>query len=449
MIPVLTPAESAALDAASSTPLEILVERAGAAVAREVLDLLGGAYGRRVVVLAGKGNNGADGRAAGRRLERRGVRVQVIEALDAPASLPPCDLVIDAAFGTGFRGDYQAPELGETPVLAVDIPSGVSGLTGEAAGRVLAATRTVTFAALKPGLLLREGRELAGEVVLADIGLPATSATGLVQQVDVAGWMRRRRLDGHKWDAAVLVVAGSPGMAGAAHLTAAAAQRSGAGMVRVGTPGAADDAVRPLESVGLDLPSTGWESALTGVERFGAMVIGPGIGRDTHTTHSIRGALEHVDLPTVVDADALVALGARLGREHRVRSADTVLTPHDGEYATLLGHAPGVDRIASVRELATASGSVALLKGSTTIVAHPEGEVRIVTTGDARLATAGTGDVLSGVIGALLAQGLTALDAASAAAWLHGRAAQHGPAAGLVASDLLDLLPTALSEVMS
>lgn len=447
MIPVLTPAESAALDEASTTPVETLIERAGAAVAREALDLLGGAYGRRVVVLAGKGNNGADGRAAARRLERRGVRVQVIEALDALASLPPCDLVIDAAYGTGFRGEYVAPQVGDAPVLAVDIPSGVSGLTGEASGRVLAATRTVTFAALKPGLLLHEGAALAGEVVVADIGLPAGSEVGLVQRDDVRAWLRPRPIDGHKWNAAVLVLAGSPTMPGAAHLAAAAAQRAGAGMVRVGTPGLADDRGRPVESVGLELPHVAWEGSLGELTRFGALVIGPGLGRDPGTAESIRATLERVDLPAVIDADALAALGSRLDPAHRARAAHSVLTPHDGEYAALLGHPPEVDRIAAARSLAAASGSVALLKGSTTVVAHPDGAARIVTTGDARLATAGTGDVLSGVIGALLARGLSAIDAASAGAWLHGRAAQHGPAVGLVASDLLDLLPDALGEV--
>ena len=176
MIPVLTPAEMAAVDAAAPEPVEVLIERAGAAVAREALRLLGGAYGRRVVVLAGKGNNGADGRSAARRLERRGVRVEVIDALGAPARLPGADLVVDAAYGTGFRGAYDAPEAGGTPVLAVDIPSGVDGTTGEAAGLVLAATRTVTFAALKPGLLFDPGRSLSGDVVVADIGLDVRCA---------------------------------------------------------------------------------------------------------------------------------------------------------------------------------------------------------------------------------------------------------------------------------
>lgn len=447
MIPVLSPSEMSAADAAAPEPIEVLIERAGAAVTYEALRLLGGAYGRRVVVLAGKGNNGADGRAAAVQLRRRGVRVEVIDALEAPTHLPACDLVIDAAYGTGFHGSYDPPDVATVPVLAVDIPSGVDGATGGADGRVLAAVRTVTFAALKPGLVIGRGGELAGEVVVVDIGLRVSSRAGVVEASDVAGWLPRRRVDGHKWDAAVLVVAGSPGMTGAAHLVAAAAQRAGAGMVRLGSPGVADDAGRPVEAVGVELPAEGWETALVDLDRFGSLVVGPGLGRRPSTQASVRSLLAAADVPTVVDADGLVAIGSDLSPGARCRPADTVITPHDGEYEHLLGERPGPDRVAAARRLAEASGSVTLLKGSTTVVAHPSGDVRIITTGDARLATAGTGDVLSGLIGALLARGMTAFDAAAAGAWLHGRAAALGQADGLVAGDLPELLPLAFAEV--
>ena len=230
MIPIFTPEEMAAVDAAAPEPVSVLIERAGAAVARSALELLGGGYGRRVVVLAGKGNNGADGRVAARHLERRGVRVLLVDALDAPSVLPSCDLVIDAAYGTGFHGEHHPPDPGGAPVLAVDIPSGVAGLTGEVGGRALAAVRTVTFAALKPGLVLEPGRSLAGDIELVDIGLDVRSARmGLVERDDVAAWLPHRPVESHKWKTAVLVVAGSPGMTGAAHLAARAAQRAGAG----------------------------------------------------------------------------------------------------------------------------------------------------------------------------------------------------------------------------
>jgi hydroxyethylthiazole kinase-like uncharacterized protein yjeF len=376
------------------------------------------------------------------------VAVEVVDALDAPPRLPAADLVVDAAYGTGFRGQYEAPDPAGAPVLAVDVPSGVSGLTGEAVGRVLPAERTVTFAALKPGLLLEPGRSLAGPISLVDIGLDVSGATAhLVEAGDVAAALPRRRPDGHKWDAAVMVVAGSPGMTGAAHLATAAAQRGGAGMVRLATPGLHDDPGRPTEAVGLRLPDEGWAEAVgRELHRFHALVIGPGLGTDLATQGGARLVVGSSPVATVVDGDALTAIGRDL-QVVRDRVAPTVLTPHDGEFARLAGGPPPADRLTAVRDLAAEAGCVVLLKGSTTIVADPSGAVRIVTTGDPRLATAGTGDVLSGVIGALLARGVPALDAAAAGAWLHGTAARLGPAEGLVASDLLDLVPAALSEV--
>lgn len=449
MIPVLTPDEMAAVDSAAAVSVEVLIERAGAAVAHHALDLLGGGYGRRVVVLAGKGNNGADGRSAAARLRRRGARVQVVDALDAPTRLPDADLVIDAAYGTGFRGDFDAPDAGGATVLAVDIPSGVDGTTGEERGRALAATRTVTFAALKPGLLLEPGRRLAGDVRVADIGLDVSSASaGVVERSDVAAWLPGRAADAHKWRSATMVIAGSPGMAGAAHLAAAAAQRAGAGMVRVGSPGLDDDRSRPTEAVGLELPAAGWADLVLAVlDRFHALVIGPGLGTQEATRAAVREVLVRATVPAVVDGDALTALGTDAAEVLAGRSAGTVLTPHDGEHERLTGARPGPDRIAAARALAIRTGSVVLLKGPTTVVAGPDGRVRIVTAGDARLATAGTGDVLSGTIGALLARGLDALEAAAAGAWLHARAGALGPADGLVAGDLVELLPLALGEV--
>lgn len=444
MIPVLTPEEMAAVDAAAPEPVEVLIGRAGAAVAREALELLEGAYGRRVVVVAGKGNNGADGRAAAVRLRRRGVRVSVVDAAAGPAALAPCDLVVDAAYGTGFRGTWEPPDPGDAPVLAVDVPSGVDGRTGEAAGPVLAAERTVTFAALKPGLLLGRGPELAGEVRVADIGLDVGGATtALVEDADVAAWLPGRPREAHKWQAAVWVVAGSPGMTGAAALAARGAQRVGAGYVRLSTPGGAPGAGAPLEAVGTPLPAAGWAAdVLDGVERFAAVVVGPGLGRDDGTAAEVRRLVDRCPVPVVVDGDGLAALG-----EHPSLRRSTVLTPHDGEHARLTGAAPGPDRVAAAGDLARAAGCFVLLKGSTTAVAAPDAGVFLVTAGDARLATAGTGDVLSGAIGGLLAQGVDPGRAAAAGAHLHGRAAHLGPVRGLVAGDLPDLLPAALASV--
>jgi ADP-dependent NAD(P)H-hydrate dehydratase / NAD(P)H-hydrate epimerase len=451
MRPVLTPDEMAAVDAAATEPVEVLIGRAGAALAREALAMLGGAYGRRVVVVAGKGNNGNDGRDAARRLQRRGIRVQVIAAPDAPPVLPACDLVIDAAYGTGFRGEYAAPDPGGAPVLAVDIPSGVAGLTGQAADRPVAATRTVTFAALKPGLVFHPGRALAGAVTVADIGLDVSGArVGVVESADVAGWVPARPPDAHKWRAAVMLAAGSPGMTGAAHLAARSAYRAGAGMVRVASPGLESDPSLPTEAVGVAVPAAGWDGVVIDeLARMGALVLGPGLGRGAPAVTAIHHLVASAPVPLVVDGDGLSALGTQVGAVIAGRGPDAavVLTPHDGEFARLAGDPPGPDRIAAARGLAAAVRAIVLLKGPTTTVAHPDGRVRLNVAADARLATAGTGDVLSGIIGSLLAQGVDAFDAAAAGAWLHARAAQEGPPRGLIASDVVEGLPAALASV--
>lgn len=452
MIPIVTPEEMRQADAAATEPVEVLIERAGAAVARAAVRLMGGTYGRRVVVVAGKGNNGADGRVAAERLRTRGVQVTVLDAAGQHERVPPCDLVIDAAYGTGFHGIWYGPDPGGAPVLAVDIPSGVDGLTGRATDGVVAAERTVTFAALKPGLLFAPGSLLSGTVEVADIGLDVPNARAfLVEQADVAGWVPRRSTEAHKWRAAVWVVAGSGGMMGAAHLAARAAQRSGAGMVRLSTPGYATDPLAPTECVRFPLPPTSWVAEVLGdVDRFHALVVGPGMGRTEPTTQNVRELVARCPLPMVVDGDGLFALAwsaEGAAATLRQRTAPTVLTPHDGEYTLLRGTRPGPDRMAAARDLARETGCVVLLKGPTTVCASPDGFSLVVNAGDERLATAGTGDVLAGIVGALLAQHVPPLRAAAAGAWLHGRAATHGVERGLVAGDLPDLLPTVLAEL--
>ena len=447
MISVVTPEEMGAIDEAAPETTEVLVGRAGAAVARAALDMVGGGYGRHMVVITGKGNNGADGRSAAQRLRARGVRVEVVDAAAAPDAVPACDLVIDAAYGTGFRGEYEPPTVpGGIPVLAVDIPSGVSGLTGEAGGKPLRADRTVTFAALKPGLLLGAGPDLAGEIVVADIGLDVgATRTSLVQSADVARWLPERARDTHKWKAALWVIAGSPGMAGAAHLATRGAQRAGAGYVRLSSPGIGDDPFRPTESVGWELPSAGWaEQVIDGLDRFGALAIGPGLGTEDATMRAVKALVAGSTVPMVVDSDGLTALGEAFDMPP---GRATVLTPHDGEFARLGGDADAPDRIAAVRAVASSTGATVLRKGSTTIVSSPDGTVLMTNTGDSRLATAGTGDVLTGIVGALLAQGMDPLRAAASAAFLHGRAGTLGWSRGLVAGDLPDLLPRVQAEL--
>ncbi len=445
VIPVVTPEEMGAIDAAAPEPVEVLIGRAGSAVCRAAVRMLGGTYGRRVVVVAGKGNNGNDGRDAARRLRRRAVRVEVVDATDAPAALPPADLVVDAAYGTGFRGEWTAPAT-DAPVLAVDIPSGVDGLTGAVGGAPLSAVRTVTFAALKPGLLLAPGAPLAGEIEVVDIGLDvASTSTHLVEAADVVGFLPHREVTGHKWQAAVRVVAGSPGMTGAAHLAAAAAFRSGAGYVTLSSPGVDVDPAAPTEVVGRSLPDRGWAAAvLADADRYGALAVGPGLGTSDASVAEVRALVAAWPGPVVVDGDGLTALGDTAAAVTAGRAVPAVLTPHEGEFARLTGTAAGPDRITAVRALAASTGAVVLLKGPATVVADPDGAVLVSTTGDARLATAGTGDVLTGVVAAFLAGGASPLQAAAGAAFLHGRAGAVGWRHGLVASDLLDRLPIAI-----
>lgn len=460
MKPIVTPQQMRVIDrevATSGVPVDELVARAGAAVARAARRMLGGVYGRTVVVVAGPGNNGADGRVAARLLADQGVRVKVLDARNLPLRLPVGDLLIDAAYGTGFRGQWNPPDARGMPVLAVDIPSGVDGSTGLATPGVWAATRTVTFVALKPGLVLGAGRELSGDVEVADIGITfglSTVAANVVEASDVDEWIPRRPPSAHKWKSAVYVVAGSAAMMGAARLCSGAAMRMGAGIVHLGTPGIVSDRSTPTEAVRRPLPALGWsKDVLTDAERFRAMVLGPGLGRDDGIATEARKVIAAWDRPLVIDGDGLfaVAWGGDGARDIvRSRSSSTVVTPHDGEYASLLGHPPSPDRIESARKLSSDLNCVALLKGPTTVVAEPSGEVLVITDADQRLATAGTGDVLAGMIGALLSRGVPPFEAAAGAAWLHGRAATHfGHSEGLVASDLLDVLPAVVDETRS
>lgn len=461
MRPVVTVAEMGEIDAAAQATagLDALVARAGAALARAVLARLGGAYGKRVVVVAGPGHNGDDGRVAAARLARRGVAVSVVEVgrqLRTPI-LPPADVVVDAAYGTGFRGAYQAPTLPPgAQVVAADIPSGVDGDTGEAGDGAVRAEATVTFAALKPGLLLGQGRQRAGQVEVADIGLDVSRARArLVEDADVAGLLPPRPREAHKWQSALYVVAGSPGMMGSASLCSRAAMRAGSGMVRLGVPGAGPSDLPADEVVARVLPSQAWEGeVLEELGRCRALVLGPGLGRSPATAHGVRFLVARSPVPVLVDADGLNVLGSAeevaglvAERGRAGRSAPVVLTPHAGEYGRLAGSPPGADRLGAAADLARRSGTTVLLKGSTTIVAEPDGRSLITVAGSSRLATAGTGDVLSGVIGAFMAQGLGGMDAAGLGAHAHGRAAGLGLPRGLVAGDLVALVGRWLSEL--
>ena len=501
MRPLLTPAEAGELDRlaqAAGTPPSVLMERAGAGVARACLDLLGGGYGRRAVVMCGKGNNGGDGVVAARHLARAGVRVVVfllgtdphepaagnltrlrretdarVRAFDAAVlrrELTRADLAVDAIFGTGFRG---APEedwadaieilnAGECGVVAVDMASGVDGATGEVGGVAVRADLTVTFGAAKLGSVLLPGAEYAGDVRVVDIGLNEDAmpvAAGLTDPDDVAAVLPERPIDGHKKaSGTLLVVAGSRGMPGAARLAARAAERAGAGYVIVATPASAMPTIQVdlAEAVFLPLPETA--SGSIAAEAIGAvtdaasgahaLAIGPGLSRDEETTTFVRALVREASVPVVLDADALNAFAG----DHVAlvdRKAEAVLTPHLGELARLLGRSAG-DRLSEARALALEVDAVTLLKGTRSVVASPDGGVRINPTGSPALATAGTGDVLTGVIGALLARGIDPFAAAWAGAYLHGLAgilAAGEVGEGIVAGDVAARLPAAIARV--
>jgi NAD(P)H-hydrate epimerase len=458
---------------AAGTPEAVLVERAGSAVARAALRMLGGAYGRRVVVACGKGNNGADGRVAARRLRARGVGVDEIDIDKADTvsaltrAIERADLAIDAMFGTGFRGALSGAAAAvaaafaraAVPVLAVDIPSGVDGLTGAMNGPAVSATATVCFAALKPGLLFEPGRARAGRVEIVDIGI-ATEPVAL--HVLEAGDLARpeRAADAHKWSAGALIVGGSTGMVGAPLMASHAASRCGAGMVVCALPGA-DAAARASrgEIVARALPATSdgaldvdaANAVLKDVERFRVVAIGPGLGRDERTQQAIRQIVAECPAAMVVDADALNALAVDPTPLHRRRAAGfprAVLTPHAGEYARLAGEPVAADRVQSARSLARALDAVVLLKGPGTVIADADGTAFVNRTDSHVLATAGTGDVLTGVIAGLLAAGTAPFLAAATGAYVHGRAATAaGTGDALVATDLVDALAPTLDAL--
>jgi NAD(P)H-hydrate epimerase len=463
MRPVLTPEEMAEADRrtiAAGTPVEVLMERAGRAVAWAVRRACGGVYGNRVVVVCGKGNNGGDGLVAARVLRGWGMHVDVFQ-LEAGIDRDRCrraldhaDCAVDAMYGTGFKGaldgdaEWFAHERWEGYVVAVDIPSGVDGLTGsiDLSSTAVLSDATISFAALKPGLLLEPGASFAGDVDVADIGIDVGEPSiGVTEPLDVDPALPIRSPSAHKWQSGLMVVGGSSGMTGAPLMVSRAAMRTGAGIVWCCIPGEGGGVrAAGTEVITKDLADV--TDALGEVERFRALVVGPGLGRDDRIAAGIRELVAKAPVPLVLDADGLNALAGELEPLER-RSAPTIVSPHGGEYERLAGGPVGSDRLGAARRLAERSQAVVLLKGPGTIVAAPDGRTAINSTGGPWLATAGTGDVLSGIIGGLVAAGADAFSAATAGAWLHGRAADRAGHTGLIAGDLIEALPRTLLEL--
>lgn len=428
--PLYTSEEMKAAEAGHDVPA--LMERAGRAVAEEALRRYPDA--RSFGAVCGGGANGGDGRIALDVL--RGAGRIVEEGTEG-------DVLIDALLGTGFRGELRAEAAAQieainaagVPVVSVDLPSGVDSDTGEIEDAAVRADVTVTMHGPKVGLEVAPGRFNAGEVVVADIGLePRVTASSLVTE-GVLGLVPRKRESDNKYTAgAVLVVGGSQGMEGAVTLAASAAFRADAGYVTV----CSDVEPRMLEAVKRPL-----EDAIALAPRHGAIAVGPGLGRSPDKQEFVRRLLRESDLPAVVDADALHAFEPR-------PIVPTVLTPHAGELAQMLDRDSAwvsAHRLEAVREAARRfAPATCVLKGADLLIADDDedGGVLVVSLGPPSLATAGTGDVLTGVISAFLAKGLSGWEAAAAGAVACDLAARLGPSRGLIASDVVALLPAAL-----
>lgn len=465
----------------SRLPPGALMQRAAAGLAVACARRLGKVYGARVVLLVGGGDNGADALWAGSRLARRGARVTAVltgeprpDALaelraaggrtaEVATHLATADLVVDGLVGIGGRGPLRpaAAALAEQcvghDVVAVDLPSGVDADTGAVVGPAVRAALTVTFGTLKPGLLVGAGRRHAGRVELVDIGLAPYLPPADVEQLtprDVAALLPVAEPGSDKYSRGVVgVAAGSTRYTGAGVLTVGAAVRAGVGMVRfVGAPHAAEQVrTRWPEVIVTEARGAGVVDA----GRVQAWVVGPGLGTDDEAAATVEAVLAQ-DVPVLVDADGLT-LVAQHPEWLRRRTAPTLLTPHNREFTRfrLAGGeqmspaAVSDDRLDAARRLAGALGVTVLLKGDATIVAEPGGRARVNPTGSPLLATAGTGDVLSGACGALLAAGLDPLDAGSVGAYLHGRAgALSAGGASTSAFAVLQAWPAAVREAV-
>lgn len=479
--------------AGHAIPSILLMERAGLAAAREILATWPGV--ETAVVLVGTGNNGGDGMVVARHLQEAGWTVRVLapggrepEPPDAalmttiaatigiaitpfdPSEAHPPGVAVDALLGTGASGAPRGPLADAVtwlaahpgPVVALDVPSGVEGDTGRVVGAAVRADLTVTFHGDMPGLHVEPGLGRSGRVVVVDIGIPRAVAVPPAAWLAGSGVIAAIPAKASSFDkyasGSVLVVAGSPGLTGAAALAASSALRAGAGLVVAAVPAGVQPAVAAhlLEVMCAAVPDeqghltpASVEAVVAQARRASAVAVGPGIGRAHRTTAAVEALIDTLDAPLVLDADGLWHLGDRPERVAG-RRGPTILTPHAGEAARLLGRPRAeveADRIACARELAARAAAVVVLKGAGTVTAGPDGTIVVNHGGTSALATAGTGDVLTGAVAAALSKGLDPLAAAVAAVALHARAGElAGRGDGTIASDVRDALPGALAE---
>ena len=489
-------------------PGPVLMENAASALMAEMERYFNGLAGVRVGILCGKGNNGGDGLALARRLRVRGVPVRVallasLAELKGEAKLNAAilgktdveliakaplravedviewsDILVDALLGVGLssplRGAYAAAvdriNRSGRPVVSVDIPTGVNADTGEVMGTAVRADLTVTMMLPKRGLVLHPGASCAGEVRVADIGVPPQAVEqeeigiDLLDIAAVSGTMDGRSRDAHKGDFGhLLVIGGSLGKTGAAVMAARGALRSGAGLVTVAAPMGLVPVIQQQVVEAMCLPAAesidgtlgmGAEGEiLRAAARMSACAIGPGLTTHDETVRVVRALVKDLAVPMVIDADGLNALAGDLD-VLRKAGVPRVLTPHPGEMARLLGTTSDEvqrDRLGTAQRFARAHGAVVVLKGAGTVVAAPSGEAFINTTGNPGMATGGTGDVLTGLIGSLLAQGHGPTQAACLGVYLHGLAgdiaAKERGEAGLIAGDVIEKIPEAIQTI--
>ena len=489
LLPLYDADEIRALDDAAieglGLPGAVLMERAGLAAAHEIGQRFASAA--RVAIVCGSGNNGGDGFVVARHLHSSGTAVEVLLtgvasklSIDARtnleaaerlgvkvnrrpaaaalrAALRRSDLVVDALFGVGFRGRARADaarviaaiNASGRPVVSLDVPSGVDASTGTVEGEAVVAAFTIAFHGPKLGLVVSPGSRHAGAVIVADIGIPTQlerPTHAALATRDLLDLVPRKTSASTKYSAgSVLVVGGAPGYAGAPVLCATAALRAGAGVAWLAVP---DAQVSQIEGLQPELMVRPRREGLELASRAGAIALGPGLGRSPEAIELARRLARGHRGSIEIDADALIALAGRLEQIAR-RRRPAVLTPHEGEMARLLEREPGwvqANRLAAVREAAAISRAVVLLKGADTLIAAPGGEQVVVSVSDAPgLATAGSGDVLTGVIAALLARGLDPWTAASCGAVAHARAGHAASEAlgadGIISSDVIAALP--------
>jgi len=513
---IVTAAQMKELDrrtiAEAKVPGAMLMERAGSGVVASMERAAGSLVGKTVTVLCGKGNNGGDGFVVARLLRKQRANVRVLllaqpgdlsgdaktmyrkclSAAGAKAvsvspsadtirtALAQSDLIVDALLGTGLSASVSAPYRAaidaindaSAPVVAVDLPSGIHADTGAVMGTAVRADMTVTFGLPKLGLYSGAGLDHAGTVHVVDIGIPPAfveiiaSRVSLITGETVRLLIPDRRLSSHKGTYGHAgIIAGSVGKTGAAAMAAKAALRVGAGLVTVATPASVNDTLEAklLEAMTVPMPETkartlalaGLEDILSFINARTAVAVGPGLTTHPETVELIHALLPRLEKPSVLDADALNALVGQTSLLDACK-IPPILTPHPGEMARLVDGASArsinEDRIGAAVAFAQARNVMLVLKGARTVVAHPDGRAAVCPTGNPGMATAGTGDVLTGMIVGLLAQGLAPWDAARAGTYLHGLAGDLAAAergmAGLIAGDVIEQIPSALTETI-